>query len=95
MDKSLFNKILTVDPKAEVAHQNMMQQLIDEKWVSNEPTKEAERWKGKWGKLIKDSQIYPEALKKLITMAHKGDYNARGWTRNRLQKNDWASWLSK
>lgn len=77
---------LTVDKKAEVAHQAMMKLVIDEGWATK-------RYLGLWGKIIKKSGIYPEALEKLIRMAKQGDYNARGWTRNRLQNNDWGSWL--
>lgn len=79
---------LTIDKKnAEVSHQRMMKLIIDAGWGDK-------RYLGVWGKIIKSSCIHPDALEKLIRMAHSSGYNARGWCRNRLQNNDWRSWLS-
>lgn len=84
---------LKVDPKSEVAHQNMMKQIKDAGWGDK-------RWLGMWGRLIKQNVVNngfcPEHLQKLISRskeAEKAGYNARGWLRNRLQKADWRKYL--
>lgn len=85
---------LTVDKKAEVAQQNMMQQVIDAGWGQK-------KWQGMWGKLIKLNRelngFCPEHLETIIRKAFQlekeGKCNARGFVRNRLQKADWRKWL--
>ena len=87
---------LTVDKKAEVAHQAMMKQLVDAGFV----TQDDKRWLGKWGKLLKQNAplgFFPDHLTAIISkgikLEREGKANARGFVRNRLQNADWRKWL--